>query len=399
MDILTRFKKYIAIDTMSSETSGTHPSSSTQTEFANVLLADLKELGVTDCYVDEHSYVYAHIDNGSKKTIGLISHMDTSCALIGGIKNPRLIKNYDGKDIVLNDKYTMKSSEFPCLNEVVGEDLLVTDGDHLLGGDDKAGIAIIFEFLSYYITHKDEFKYNLAVCFTPDEEIGEGPMFFDCKKLNANVAFTLDGESIYEASYENFYASSAKVKIDGVGVHPGMAYNIMINSTLLANEFISLLPNDMTPAKTKGYEGFIHLCSINGDCESTTMNFIIRDFDYNLLKEKENMLIKAKETILKEYSKANIEVLIKEEYKNMKPMFIKDTTAIDLINRAYINKKMKIKYSPIRGGTDGATITYMGINCPNLGVGDFNPHGRFEFVSLTQMKLMVDVLKEMFKVD
>ncbi len=399
MDILSRFKKYIAIDTMSSETSGTHPSSTTQTGFANVLLNDLKELGVEDCFVDEHSYVYAHINNGSKKTIGLISHMDTSCALQGGIKNPRLILNYDGKDIVLNEKYTMKPSEFPCLNEVVGEDLLVTDGEHLLGGDDKAGVAIIFEFLTYYLSHKDEFKYNLAICFTPDEEIGEGPMFFDCKKINADIAYTLDGESIYEASYENFYASSAKVKIDGVGVHPGMAYNIMVNSALLANEYISLLPKDMIPSKSKDYQGFIHLCSIEGDCESTTMNFIIRDFDYNLLKEKENMLLKAKDTILNKYPKAKVEVTIKEEYKNMKPMFIKDTRAIDLINKAYINKQMKIKYSPIRGGTDGATITYMGINCPNLGVGDFNPHGRFEFVSVTQMKLMVEVLKEMFKVE
>ncbi len=397
MDILERFQKYIAIDTMSSETSGTHPSSPTQTEFAKVLLSDLKELGVTDCFIDEHSYVYASIKNNSEKTIGLISHMDTSCALIGGIKNPRLIKNYDGKDIVLNDKYTMKVEEFKTLKDVVGEDLLVTDGEHLLGGDDKAGIAIIFEFLTYYISHKDEFNYNLAICFTPDEEIGEGPMFFDVSKLGADIAYTLDGESIYEASYENFYASSSKVTIYGVGVHPGMAYGVMINSSLLASEFISLLPKNMTPSTTKDYEGFIHLCNVNGDVEKTTLGFIIRDFEEKGLRNKEQILLDAKKTILKRYPKAKIDISFKDEYKNMKPLFIKDMRAINLINKAYLNKKLKISYSPIRGGTDGATISYMGVNCPNLGVGDFNPHGRFEFVSVTQMRLMVEILKEMFK--
>ena len=397
MTLVERFKKYIAFDTVSDESSLTYPSTKSQVEFAEILVDDLKKLGVKDAYKDEHSIVYAFIDNKKEKTIGLISHMDTAPTIEGGIKNPRLIEKYNGEDIELNSTYKMKVEDFPVLKTVVGEDLLVTDGEHLLGGDDKAGIAIIFEFLTYYLKHKEEFNYNLAIAFTADEEIGRGASKFDVKKMKADIAYTLDGESIYEANFENFNAASAKVKIEGVGVHPGNAKDIMINAVLLGIEFNNLLPKDMIPSKTEDHEGFIHLDEFKGDVEVTTLSYILRDHDKALLEDKKEMLKKAKEKILAKYPKAKIDLELHDEYRNMRDYFINHMEAIELINKAYINSRLPIRYTPIRGGTDGATITYMGLPCPNLGTGDFNPHGRFEFVSVTQMTKMVDVLKELFK--
>ena len=397
MTLVERFKKYIAFDTVSDESSLTYPSTKSQVEFAEILVDDLKKLGVKDAYKDEHSIVYAFIDNKKEKTIGLISHMDTAPTIEGGIKNPRLIEKYNGEDIELNSTYKMKVEDFPVLKTVIGEDLLVTDGEHLLGGDDKAGIAIIFEFLTYYLKHKEEFNYNLAIAFTADEEIGRGASKFDVKKMKADIAYTLDGESIYEANFENFNAASAKVKIEGVGVHPGNAKDIMINAVLLGIEFNNLLPKDMIPSKTEDHEGFIHLDEFKGDVEVATLSYILRDHDKALLEDKKEMLKKAKENILAKYPKAKIDLELHDEYRNMRDYFINHMEAIELINKAYINSRLPIRYTPIRGGTDGATITYMGLPCPNLGTGDFNPHGRFEFVSLTQMAKMVDILKELFK--
>ena len=397
MTLVERFKKYIAFDTVSDESSLTYPSTKSQVEFAEILVDDLKKLGVKDAYKDEHSIVYAFIDNKKEKTIGLISHMDTAPTIEGGIKNPRLIEKYNGEDIELNSTYKMKVEDFPVLKTVIGEDLLVTDGEHLLGGDDKAGIAIIFEFLTYYLKHKEEFNYNLAIAFTADEEIGRGASKFDVKKMKADIAYTLDGESIYEANFENFNAASAKVKIEGVGVHPGNAKDIMINAVLLGIEFNNLLPKDMIPSKTEDHEGFIHLDEFKGDVEAATLSYILRDHDKSLLEDKKEMLKDARNKILIKYPKAKIDLEIHDEYRNMRDYFINHMEAIELINKAYINSRLPIRYTPIRGGTDGATITYMGLPCPNLGTGDFNPHGRFEFVSLTQMAKMVDILKELFK--
>lgn len=397
MDILERFKKYIAFDTMSDENSETYPSVQSELEFGKILVEDLKEIGIADCYQDEYGIIYAYVDNGKEKTIGLISHMDTAPTINGGIKNPKLVKKYDGSDILLNDTYKMTTIDFPILKTVIGEDLLVTDGEHLLGGDDKAGIAIIFEFAKYFVENKEDFNYNLAISFTPDEEIGKGALHFEPYKMRADVAYTLDGESIYEANFENFNAASATVTIKGVGVHPGMAKDLMVNSALIGIEFNNLLPQDMIPGKTEGYEGFIHLDLIKGDVEKTTLFYILRDHDKTLLEEKKEMLLNARKVLMAKYPKAIIDVLIEDSYRNMKDYFIQDMTAINMINKAYLNHGTKLQYLPIRGGTDGATITYKGLPCPNLGVGDFNPHGRFEFVSVTQMIKMVDILKELFK--
>ena len=396
-NIVDLFKELISFDTMSDESSSTYPSSASELEFASKLVDILKEEGVEDAFRDEFGLVYGHVNNNKEKTIGLIAHMDTSPALKGGIKNPRIIEKYDGSPIKLNEKYTMDSEEFPFLNEIKGDDIIVTDGEHLLGGDDKAGIAIILTFLSYYLKHKDEFNFNLAISFTPDEEIGKGAFHFDVKKMNADVAFTLDGGTIYEASYENFNASSASIKIYGVGVHPGSAKNIMVNAIYLGTKLVNLLPSEMVPEKTEGREGFIHLIDMKGDVEEAHLSFILRDHDKDLLEEKKNILKKAIDTIKEEYPKAKFELEIHDEYRNMFDYFKEDMSAINLINKAYIASKIKIAYDPIRGGTDGATITYLGLPCPNLGVGDFSPHGRFEVVSITQMNKMVEILKELFK--
>lgn len=397
MDIVERFKKYISFETMSSETSGTHPSSYQEILFGNLLVEDLKELGLEKVQHDEHGYVYAFVNNNKEKTIGLIAHMDTAPTIEGGIKNPQIIKNYDGGAIELNEDYIMTPIDFPVLESVVGEDLMVTDGEHLLGGDDKAGISIIFSFLEYYLEHKNELNYNLSICFTPDEEIGEGPLFFDTKKMKADIAFTIDGESIYEANYENFNASSALVKIFGLGVHPGSAKGLMINAGLLGIEFNNNLPQKMIPSETEGYEGFIHLCGIKGDVEECTLEYILRDHDQKLLNKQKELLEQSKKDLLKKYPKAKIELSFKDQYRNMNEYFIEDPRAIKMINNAYLALKMPLKYQAIRGGTDGASITYMGLPCPNLGDGDYNPHGRFEFVSLTQMKKMKEIIISIFK--
>ncbi len=395
-DLTSLFLDLISFDTMSDENSSTYPSSSSQLLFADKLVDLIKEEGVEDVYKDEWGVIYAHINNGSEKTIGLISHMDTSPSLKGGIKNPRIINNYDGNPIKLNDKYVLDSGEFPWLKELINEEIIVTDGEHLLGGDDKAGIAIILTFLSYYLKKKDQFKYNLAISFTPDEEIGKGALHFDINKMKADVAYTLDGGSIYEGNYENFNASSVKLLIEGVGVHPGSAKDIMINAASLGVEFAFLLPKEMVPEKTEGHEGFIHLTEFNGAVERAVLSFILRDHDQEKLKLKKEILIKLSEELKEKYPKANIKLEINDEYRNMFDYFKNDMHAIDLINKAYINTENKINYTPIRGGTDGATITYMGLPCPNLGVGDFAAHGRYETVSLTQMRKMVEILKSLF---
>lgn len=397
MTLEERFRKYISYETMSSETSTTYPSTNSQLAFGDILVKDLKEIGVENAYKDEFGLVYGFIDGGKKKTICLVAHMDTSPALIGGIKNPQKIENYKGGDIVLNEKYKLSPEVFPFMSDLIGEDLLVTDGEHLLGGDDKAGVAIIFEVAKYYISHKDEFTFNLSICFTPDEEVGGGWKHFDVSKAKADFGFTLDGESIYEANHENFNAASATITIKGVGVHPGSAKDVMENAASIACEYQELMPKNEVPEKTDGYQGFIHLCSISGDVENAKLEYIIRDHDVSLLEKKKTLMKKVAEDLQKIHAKAEISIEINDDYKNMAYYFREHPEGIELINKAYLASKTKLAHTPIRGGTDGAMITYMGLPCPNLGTGDFNPHGRFEFVSLTQMYKMVEIVKQLLK--
>ena len=397
MDILERFKKYIAFDTVSNEESETFPSTYTQVEFEKMLVEDLHEIGLDNAYFDEIGYVYGRIDAGKEKTIGFIAHVDTAPDFVGGCKEPLFVSNYQGQIIELKSGDKLDPEVFPALKEVIGEDLLCTDGYHLLGGDDKAGVVIIFDLIKYFVNHKDELKYNIAICFTPDEEIGNGPLHFDVKKMNADLAYTLDGGPITIANYENFNAASAKVHIIGRSVHPGSAKNIMINAALLGVEYNNLLPKDEIPSKTENHEGFYHLTDIKGDVNEAYLYYILRDHDESLLEDKKEKILEAANIIKEKYPEAIIDVEIKDSYKNMAPYFIKNPEALDLINKTYLNMGIKIGYEPIRGGTDGATITYMGLPCPNLGDGDFNPHGKFEFVSVTQMKKMVEILKNLVK--
>jgi tripeptide aminopeptidase len=397
MTLEERFIKYIAFDTMSKDGVSSYPSTPSQLIFADMLVNDLKEIGVNDAYKDEFGLVYGHVNIGKEKTICLIAHMDTAPALVGGIKNPKKVKNYAGGNIVLNDKYVLNPEVFPVMNSLVGDDLLVTDGEHLLGGDDKAGVAIIFEFAKYYIEHQNEFTFNLSICFTPDEEVGGGWLHFDVKKAKADFGFTLDGESIYEANHENFNAASAVIEIKGVGVHPGSAYEVMENAASIASEYQELMPKDEVPEKTQMYEGFIHLSSITGDVESAKLEYIIRDHNKDLLEKKKVLMMEASKKVQNAHPKANVQIEIKDDYRNMADYFIEHPEAIEMINKAYLASKTKLSYEPIRGGTDGAMITYMGLPCPNLGTGDFNPHGRYEFVSLTEMNKMVEILKNLLK--
>ena len=390
--IAEKLIRYAKIDTMSDEHSSTYPSTAKQLNLAKVLKAELDKMHI-ESYIDEYGLVYAKLDgDDNKEKIGLIAHMDTSPSLKGGNFEPRIITNYDGKDIVLNDTYTLSVNDFPSLKSKKGKTLIVTDGEHLLGGDDKAGISIIMSVLEYFVSHPEIKHHPIRVCFTPDEEIGAGADHFSTEKMDADFAYTVDGGSEEEISYENFNASAAHVEIEGVGIHPGDAKGKMVNAALLAIEFNSLLPSLQIPSLTEGYEGFIHLDYIDGDVEKAVLDYIIRDHDYSKLKEKERQLELAAETIQKRYPHGKVSLTIKEQYLNMKQCFDKDFSPIEKLVKAHENVNVPYKFIAIRGGTDGARISYMGLPCPNVGTGDYACHGRYEHVVVEEMEDICKVL-------
>lgn len=390
--IAEKLIRYAKIDTMSDEHSSTYPSTAKQLNLAKVLKAELDKMHI-ESYIDEYGLVYAKLDgDDNKEKIGLIAHMDTSPSLQGGNFEPRIINNYDGKDIILNDTYTLSVNDFPSLKSKKGKTLIVTDGEHLLGGDDKAGISIIMSVLEYFVSHPEIKHHPIRVCFTPDEEIGAGADHFSTEKMDADFAYTIDGGSEEEISYENFNASAAHVEIEGVGIHPGDAKGKMVNAALLAIEFNNLLPSLQIPSLTEGYEGFIHLDHIEGDVEKASLDYIIRDHDYAKLKEKERQLELAAETIQNRYPHGKVSLTIKEQYLNMKKCFDKDFSPIDKLVKAHENVNVPYKFIAIRGGTDGARISYMGLPCPNVGTGDYACHGRYEHVVVEEMEDMCKVL-------
>ena len=399
MTISERFLKYVSFDTQSDEDSNTIPSTLKQLEFAKYLLFELKQLNI-DAHLNEYGIVYAKIkaNNNSKKTIGLIAHMDTATDLTGKDVNPRIIYNYDGSDIVLNSELNiiMSPDSFVSLKDNINKDLIVTDGTTLLGGDDKAGIAIIMDFVEYVVKHPEYKHCNIAIAFTPDEEIGKGADNFDVKYFNADFAYTIDGGPINEISYENFNAASAKVIVNGNSIHPGSAKNKMINSILVANEFNLLLPQDAIPSKTEGYEGFNHLCDIQGNCEKTIMDYIIRNHDAKLLEKQKQDFCNAAKIINKKYQPNTIELIIKDSYKNMKELILQKPIVLETVFNAFKKLNIEYKLDPIRGGTDGARLTYDGLPTPNLGTGGYNCHGKYEYVVVQQMETMVNIIKEIF---
>lgn len=392
-----RFIRYIQIDTESSETTNTYPSTDKQLDLARLLNEELQAMGI-DSEIDEFGLVYAQIEGDNLlPKIGLIAHMDTAPTLRGGNYSPRIVENYDGGDIFLNSRYTLSPSQFPSLNQCKGKTLIVTDGEHLLGGDDKAGVAIIMSIAEYYTSHPEIRHAPIRICFTPDEEIGAGADHFSVEKMDADFAYTLDGGEAGEINYENFNAASATVEIKGVGIHPGSAKNVMVNALLVAMEFNAFLDPNAVPSKTEGYEGFYHLCDMNGDVERCSMEYILRDHDEEKLKAMEDRMNQGISLLKEKYPTAEIDLTIKEQYRNMKYYFDRDDRAIQNIVKAHEKANVPHAFSPIRGGTDGARITYMGLPCPNIGTGDRCCHGRYEHVVVEEMYRMFDVVKALLE--
>lgn len=397
MDIIQRFLNYVSIDTQSDESSLTSPSTDKQFNLAHVLYDELKCLGISDLKLTDNCIVYARIPANTDEDydrIGFIAHMDTSPDFKGKDVKPRIIKNYDGSAIALNEELqiVLDPHNFECLKRDIGSDLIVTDGTTLLGADDKAGIAIIMDMAQRIMSDNTVKHGDIAIAFTPDEEVGRGTENFDTEYFNVDYAYTVDGGNADEIEYENFNADSACVKVHGLSIHPGSAKGKMLNSQLVAFEFNSLLRTFDNPAYTEGYEGFNHLTSINGDCENTVMNYIIRNHDKNLLLKQENDFKNAMEFLNRKYGDGTVEVEIVHTYANMREFIEKRMDIIDKVKRIMREMNMEPKSSPIRGGTDGASLTYMGLPCPNLGTGGRNYHGKYEYLSINEFLIMSELV-------
>ncbi|MBE6632102.1 MAG: peptidase T [Ruminococcaceae bacterium] len=400
MKAYERFLKYAVIPTMSDEESESTPSSSKQFVLAKLLCKELLELGLKDARVDEHGYVYASLPSNVDKDIpavGFISHMDTSPDAPDFEVKPRVLE-YKGGDILLNEEknIVMKVSDYPYLEDLVGDTLIVSDGTTLLGVDDKAGIAEIMTALEKIIESKIPHG-RICIGFTPDEEIGRGANLFDVEGFGADYAYTLDGNYVGEIEYENFNAAGAYVKINGLSIHPGTAKGRMKNASLIAIEFDSLLPPDEIPVKTEGYEGFHHLCSIKGRVDFAELEYIIRDHDMAKFEEKKKHFCKVAEMINAKYGEGTAELTLKDSYFNMKEVIEKHMYIIDRVRAALKDIDVEPTIVPIRGGTDGARLSFMGLPCPNLGVGGNNYHSRFEYASVSQMEKASDLVVQIIK--
>lgn len=385
--LVERFLRYVRIDTQSDEESGKHPSTDKQRVLADLLVTELKDLGLDVDYDEKNCYVYAYLPPKDSDTdLGFIAHMDTSPAVSGKDVKPHIIHSYDGNDDILD------RNDFPELNEHIGEDLIRTDGTTLLGADDKAGIAEIMEMLCYFRSNPEISHHGIAVAFTPDEEIGEGTLNFDLTRFHARQAYTVDGGKFGILEYECFNAAVATVEIKGKSVHTGSAKGIMINASLVVNEFINLMPEDETPETTEGYEGFYYLDSIRSECERARMQFLIRDHDLEKFAARKEFMKDAAFTINERYGSEICKITIEDQYPNM-AMFLKDH--MDLIERAQKAVKKaggNPSSEPVRGGTDGAILSSRGLPCPNLSTGGYNYHSRYEFASVPEMQRSLQVL-------
>ena len=395
-----RFIEYVKINTKSDETTKATPSTKEQLVLAEKLYNELKELGLKDARISDTGYVYATLESNIDKdvpVIGFIAHMDTAPDYYGENVNPQIVENYDGKDIKLNDEVILSPKFSPELKEYVGKTLITTDGTTLLGADDKAGIAEIMTAINFLIENPDIKHGTIKIGFTPDEEIGEGADHFDVEGFGADFAYTMDGGRVGELEYENFNAAAAKVVINGVNVHPGYAKNKMVNSVMVANEFINALPLEEVPEKTSGYEGFNHLTDIEGTVEKTTLSYIIRDFT----DEGYNERVKDFEDITKSlnsvYGEGTVELTIKESYRNMKEKIEPVMHIVETAKQAMIEAGVEPLVRPIRGGTDGARLSYMGLPTPNIFAGGENFHGKYEYVPIESMEKAVEVIVNIIK--
>lgn len=390
MDLITRFINYTKFDTQSCEDSQTVPSSlEKQLIFASFLKAELENEGLEDVEMDDKGYVYATLPSNIKHeapVIGFIAHYDTSPDCSGADVNARIVKNYDGKDIVLSEGIVSSPEKFPELLRHVGEDLIVTDGHTLLGADDKAGIAEIVQAMVWLREHPEVKHGKIRVAFNPDEEIGMGAHHFDVEKFGCEWAYTIDGSDLGNLEYENFNAAAAKVTIKGVSVHPGYAKGKMINANVVAMEFAGLLPSDERPETTEGYEGFYHLIHMEGGVENAKLQYIIRDHDRERFENRKIDIQRIGEQLNEKYGAGTVAVEVKDQYYNMKEKIDPQMHVIDIVLRAMQDEGVAPCVEPIRGGTDGAQLSFMGLPCPNIFAGGVNFHGPYEFVSCQVME-------------
>lgn len=403
MNVTERFLKYVSFHTTSDQASTTTPSTENQKVLAAELVKEMKEMGIADAEMDQYGYVYGTIEATKgcedKPYIGLISHMDTSDAISGKDVKARVVKNYDGKDIVLNEEknIVMRTKEFSHMADYVGQDLIVTDGTTLLGADDKAGIAEILTLAEQLMNSTDIPHGRIRIGFTPDEEIGAGADHFDVERFNADFAYTVDGGKLGELEYENFNAAGAKVIVHGVNIHPGEAKNKMRNAILMGIEFNSMLPANEIPSCTEGYEGFQHISSISGNEEETVLEYIIRDHDKEKFNEKKATFEKVTAYLNDKYGEGTFELSLKDNYFNMKEKIVNHMEIVDRAEAAMKKVGVEPIIVPIRGGTDGARLSFMGLPCPNVSTGGHNFHGRYEYIPVQSMEKMVQILQEIIK--
>lgn len=400
--IAERFLKYVSYDTQSEDDKEVIPSTEKQRVLAELLCKELKEMGASNVRLTEASYVYATIPATSEKAskaLGFIAHMDTAPAMSGRDIKPRIVEHYDGGDILLNaDKQiVMAAAEFPYLKTCKGKDLIVTDATTLLGADDKAGIAEIMEMAQYFLSHPELPHGTIQIGFTPDEEVGRGADLFDVEGFGADAAYTVDGCAMGELEYENFNGASGKVSIQGMGIHPGSAKGKMKNALLLGMEFQSLLPVFDNPMYTEGYEGFFHLDSFTGNVEAASMDYIIRDHDRAKLEQKKKLFLEAAGFINKKHGEGTLTAEVKDSYYNMREMIEPHKYLIEIAAESMRSLGIQPVITPIRGGTDGARLSYMGLPCPNLCTGGYNCHGKFEFIPIQDMEKVTELLIDIVK--
>lgn len=395
-----RFLEYVKVNTKSDETTRVTPSTRGQLVLAKKLYNELRELGIKDARISEYGYVYATLGKNCNRdlpTIGFIAHMDTAPDYSGENVNPQIIENYDGGDIKLSDSVVLSPKFSPELKQYVGQRLITTDGTTLLGADDKAGVAEIMTAVDYLINHPEIEHGDIKIGFTPDEEIGEGADHFDVEGFGADFAYTMDGGRIGELEFENFNAAGVKVKITGVNVHPGYAKNKMLSSIMVANEFINSLSLDEVPEKTEKYEGFYHLISIDATVENTTLNYIIRDFFTDTFEVRKNKIKEIEKVLNEKYGEDTVVVEIKDQYNNMKEKIEPVMHIVDNAKEAMIEANVTPNIRPIRGGTDGARLSFMGLPTPNIFAGGENFHGKYEYVPVESMEKAVEVIVNIVK--
>jgi len=397
MNITERFLKYVSFTTTSDENTNMTPSTPGQMIFANYLVDELKSIGLTEVDVDKNGYIMATLPANIQKevpTIGFIAHMDTSPDMSGKNPKPRVVANYDGSDIVLNEEkaIVLETAKYPEILMYIGQDIVVTDGNTLLGADDKAGLAEIVSAMEYLVAHPEIKHGKIRVGFTPDEEIGQGADHFDVEKFGAEWAYTMDGGEIGELEFENFNAASAKVTFKGVNVHPGYARHKMLNSMRVAHQFASMIPRHETPEHTEGYEGFFHLTNMEGTVEKSSLSYIIRDHDRDRFERRKKEFAHLVNKINAEFGDGTATLELRDQYYNMREKIEPVMHIIDLAFNAMNDVGVTPKVKPIRGGTDGSRLSYMGLPCPNIFAGGHNFHGRFEFVPVQSMEKAMQVI-------